>query len=551
MSLLDAHFGEVSAALDWRAPEFADESPDDDSELNPTPSDVVGILGFDPREFEGPGDEGKVVLKGEHSGAMVAWMLPPDVAAAISNEGGEDPADMHVTVLYLGKGIEPAKIEALRAALRGIAGQVAPLIGTIGGVGRFPATESSEGRDVIVGLVDVARLEALRERIIAAARACGIEPVLNHGYTPHVTLAYVDPSFSGEKREVGSTPVTISELTLAVAGEREAFPLVGSEVIKAHGGGPCPMCGKRSWGWDVLAVCTDCHYVGTDKNFHSKALRKAASLPPLQRGGPTVDRARRQFQAKLGEFLRDAAAKIARRVLLVGESAEKVSKADAKPKLTPAQIAAMQALQADEVLHIDWDDLIPEAEAALTTIAEAGGYQALAQLEIRDTDVISEVNSIAGKWAHERAAEMVGKKWVDGKLVDNPNAQWAISESTRDSLRSVIEDAFSRNTGMRELSSAIQEAGAFSESRAMMIAKTEALLAENRGNLQGWQAGGVETISWTCSEDHDDNSDCSCLELEENSPYPVDAVPDLPHPGCWCTLSVDRLTGEPAEDDED
>ena len=363
MSLLDAHFGEVSAALDWRAPEFADESPDDDSELNPTPSDVVGILGFDPREFEGPGDEGKVLK----------------------------------------------------------------------------------------------------------------------------------------------------------AGEREALPLAGSEVINVHG----------------------------------RRLRKAASLPPLQRGGPTVDRARRQFQAKLGEFLRDAAAKIARRVLLVGESAEKVSKADAKPKLTPAQIAAMQALQADEVLHIDWDDLIPEAEAALTTIAEAGGYQALAQLEIRDTDVISEVNSIAGKWAHERAAEMVGKKWVDGKLVDNPNAQWAISESTRDSLRSVIEDAFSRNTGMRELSSAIQEAGAFSESRAMMIAKTEALLAENRGNLQGWQAGGVETISWTCSEDHDDNSDCSCLELEENSPYPVDAVPDLPHPGCWCTLSVDRLTGEPAEDDED
>jgi hypothetical protein len=280
-------------------------------------------------------------------------------------------------------------------------------------------------------------------------------------------------------------------------------------------------------------------------------LRKAASLPPLQRGGPTVDRARRQFQAKLGEFLRDAAAKIARRVLLLCESAEKVSKADAKPKLTPTQIAAMQAPQADEVLHIDWDDLIPEAEAALTTIAEAGGYQALAQLEIRDTDVISEVNSIAGKWAHERAAEMVGRKWVDGKLVENPNAQWAISESTRDSLRSVIEDAFSRNTGMRELSSAIQEAGAFSESRAMMIAKTEALLAENRGNLHGWQAGGVETISWTCSEDHDDNSDCSCLELEENSPYPVDAVPDLPHPSCWCTLSVDRLTGEPAEDDED
>lgn len=465
-----------------------------------------------------PGGEEKV-LKGEHSGAMVAWMLPADVAKEISIEGGEDPADMHVTVLYLGKGIEPSKIEALRAALRGIAGQVAPLSGTIGGVSRFPATESSEGRDVIVGLVDVARLEALRERIIAAARACGIEPVLNHGYTPHVTLAYVDPSFSGEKREVGSTPVTISELTLAVAGEREAFPLSGSEVIKAQ----------------------------------VRRLREAASLPRLQRGGPTVDRARRQFQAKLGEFLRDAAVKIARRVLLLCESAEKVSKADAKPKLTPTQIAAMQAPQADEVLHIDWDDLIPEAEAALTTIAEAGGYQALAQLEIRDTDVISEVNSIAGKWAHERAAEMVGRKWVDGKLVENPNAQWAISESTRDSLRSVIEDAFSRNTGMRELSSAIQEAGAFSESRAMMIAKTEALKSETQGNLLGWKTSGdCESYNWTLSADHPEDADCDCSEFAEGSPYLPEDLPDFPcHPNDECGITVARFKWENAADDED
>ena len=304
-----------------------------------------------------------------------------------------------------------------------------------------------------------------------------------------------------------------------------------------------------------IAIITD----GTDvdsgtrneeKTHSGGQFRKAATLLPLQRGGPTVDRARRHFQAKLVEFLRDVANKIARRVLL-SESGEKVAKADPAHHFTPAQPAAMRAMEA-EVLHINWEDLVPEAEAALTTIAEAGGYQALAQLEIRDTDVISEVNSVAGKWAHERAAEMVGRKWVDGKLVENPNAKWAISETTRTDLRSIVEDAFQHNTSMRELSSAIQEAGAFSEARAMMIAKTEAASAEHNGNLAGWRQGGVESVNWTMSDDHDDSLDCDCPDNEDGSPYPLDEVPSYPcHPLCMCSLSVDRLTGEPSEDDEE
>ena len=43
MLLPDVYFGEN---VDWR--KRLDESPDDDSDLDPTPSDVVGMLGFDP-----------------------------------------------------------------------------------------------------------------------------------------------------------------------------------------------------------------------------------------------------------------------------------------------------------------------------------------------------------------------------------------------------------------------------------------------------------------------------------------------------------------------
>ena len=54
MSLFPSvHFGAVDAEkTDWRSPQFADNTPDDDAELDPTPADVVDLLGFDPAEFD-------------------------------------------------------------------------------------------------------------------------------------------------------------------------------------------------------------------------------------------------------------------------------------------------------------------------------------------------------------------------------------------------------------------------------------------------------------------------------------------------------------------
>lgn len=47
----DIHFGSVTdKKTDWRKV-LAVEEPDDDEELDVTPADVVGILGFDPKEF--------------------------------------------------------------------------------------------------------------------------------------------------------------------------------------------------------------------------------------------------------------------------------------------------------------------------------------------------------------------------------------------------------------------------------------------------------------------------------------------------------------------
>ena len=49
--LIDARWGSSETPLpDWRKQQF-DELPDDDEELADTPSDVIEMLGFDPKEL--------------------------------------------------------------------------------------------------------------------------------------------------------------------------------------------------------------------------------------------------------------------------------------------------------------------------------------------------------------------------------------------------------------------------------------------------------------------------------------------------------------------
>lgn len=48
----DIYFGDLkSATVDWRKENIADEEDPDDEELEVTPSYVVFILGFDPKDL--------------------------------------------------------------------------------------------------------------------------------------------------------------------------------------------------------------------------------------------------------------------------------------------------------------------------------------------------------------------------------------------------------------------------------------------------------------------------------------------------------------------
>ena len=207
-------------------------------------------------------------------------------------------------------------------------------------------------------------------------------------------------------------------------------------------------------------------------------------------------------------------------------------------------------------LEKEWESLPLEVQPALESAMLSGIGQGALQIEFSTAGMIASANTTAENYARERAAEMVGmKRDVEGTLVQNPDAKWAISNTSRDKIREIIADAFTEETPLEEIKSAIHEAleeeatgsGIFSEARAAMIARTEISRAQAGGNFSAWiQSGLVRKVKWLTSnlEPCDE-----CLtneaqgEMEINKPFASGSVMPPDHPNCACVLIVTEVSG--------
>ena len=190
------------------------------------------------------------------------------------------------------------------------------------------------------------------------------------------------------------------------------------------------------------------------------------------------------------------------------------------------------------------DALIAAVPDAIESVAADSGRLALAQIGVQTrSELVNVVNERAVSYSKDRAAEMVGKRWLDGELVDNPNAEWVISDATREELKQVIADGLERNIGRDAIVEAIETMGAFSDARAAIIANTEIGRANSVGALNGYRAArdsGVKVKkAWladlepcpVCQE----NANAGPIGLEEV--FPSGDLTPLAHPFCECSLS--------------
>jgi 2'-5' RNA ligase len=169
----------------------------------------------------------------EHTGLMVALVVPPHIADSLAVDGGESPSDLHVTLSYC-KDADPDPIELARLITRldEEARASRPLRAKIGGSGRFLGSGGSDGKEVVYASVDAPGLDPLRAAVCNALAHAGIEKSYDHGYTPHITLKYVDP---GEEVPLDLSPdeFVFEYLILARGGEQIAFELSASPLVSA------------------------------------------------------------------------------------------------------------------------------------------------------------------------------------------------------------------------------------------------------------------------------------------------------------------------------
>jgi SPP1 gp7 family putative phage head morphogenesis protein len=165
----------------------------------------------------------------------------------------------------------------------------------------------------------------------------------------------------------------------------------------------------------------------------------------------------------------------------------------------------------------------------------------------------NQVNKAAVAYAEKRSAEMVGMKYVDGKLVPNPNAKWQIADTTRDGIRSSVADVVAGRLPSTELADTLRSAYDFSHERAEMIARTEIHKANGEGALSGYRASGVvEQKVWLTSGDDDVSEECG--ENEDEGPIPIDEefpsgdLAEPAHPNCRCTIAPYVEWGDGTQD---
>lgn len=180
---------------------------------------------------------------GTNTSAMVALYPTPEVAEKMAVSGGLAPDALHVTLAYLGpEAVLLLDREAVEAAIGPLAAMSEPLEGVVAGVGRFtPGYPAGQDPWPLYASIDLPTLPEFRQRLVHALEAAGLPVARNHGFMPHMTLAYVGTGDEADAARIlaaGVEPVPLhfGDVVLAWGNERIRFPLSAGAQDDDEGG---------------------------------------------------------------------------------------------------------------------------------------------------------------------------------------------------------------------------------------------------------------------------------------------------------------------------
>lgn len=299
-----------------------------------------------------------------------------------------------------------------------------------------------------------------------------------------------------------------------------------------------------------------------------KLAKFAVRMPSVT--SPTARRIQKSIATRVAVVLQAAGDDVAAQVVaMLKDAARKVAKADEpdhgdgisnEDRITAAVTGV--AIDVEEILRrlnlTSLEAIVDVLDDELFELAVDSATKALAGIGVRvEADLVNQVNDAAVAFAKERSAELVGKRWVNGILMDNPNAAYRISDTTREMLRGVIGKGLEDNIGTPAIADAIQKAAAFSEARADLIARTEVSNANEQSKLTGWRLARDQGValkkSWMTSGNENCCETCAAneaqgtIDLDDDFQSGDDAAPA--HPNCMCvTVPEVDASAEPGGD---
>lgn len=234
-----------------------------------------------------------------NEGAMLALCPSPEAALAINEYttgafGGAEikdatptapelqhAADLHVTLCYLGDAaaIQDKQAELVEA-LRPIAAAQQPFKAQLNGLGRF---YDNPDKHCCYLNVDAPELAPFRQQLVAASTEAGVPPVLNHGYTPHITLAYLHPEAAQPSVLPKVTESMFDRLYLYLGNTRIELPF-GEKAVE-------PVQGK---------VDQDVRGDEVSPSIEAKAVKSVITIHDLRRDNLPVDYAIDRTRLKAG-----------------------------------------------------------------------------------------------------------------------------------------------------------------------------------------------------------------------------------------------------------
>lgn len=172
-----------------------------------------------------------IVLAEKHTSVVVALWIPEDKASKIclekadldENSKPEPAKNLHITLLYVGKADAlQDKRELIETALETISKKFSPIKGKVQGVGCFSGDGETKP---FYASYDSPELPEIRQELVNVMESLGIELDKTHGFTPHITLAYLDKDSELPSVNIPDTPIDFSHFTLAWAGNKKHYSL--------------------------------------------------------------------------------------------------------------------------------------------------------------------------------------------------------------------------------------------------------------------------------------------------------------------------------------